>query len=154
LRQLAPVPNECIDFIYLDPPFFSNRNYEVIWGDEAEVRSFEDRWEGGIQVYIKLDARSRCSDEAYPEVDGFAVPPLRSPCKPLPKVMFDGVFESGNFRNEIVWKRTTAHNGAKRYGPVHDTILYYVVDSSSATWNQQHQAYGDEYVSTKSTIQN
>ena len=52
LRQLAQFPNECIDLIYLDPPFFSNRNYEVIWGDEAEVRSFEDRWEGGIQVYI------------------------------------------------------------------------------------------------------
>jgi len=30
----------------IDPPFFSNRNYEIIWGDEAETRSFEDRWEG------------------------------------------------------------------------------------------------------------
>lgn len=36
-----------VDLIYLDPPFFSNRHYEVIWGDEAEVRSFKDRWEGG-----------------------------------------------------------------------------------------------------------
>lgn len=53
------------------------------------------------------------------------------------------------FRNESVWKRTTAHNSTKRYGPVHGAILYYVADSSNATWNQQHQAYGDEYVSTK-----
>ena len=54
-------PAECVDLIYLDPPFFSNRNYEVIWGDEAEVRSFEDRWEGGIQLH-RLDgsASSRC----------------------------------------------------------------------------------------------
>lgn len=52
LRQLSEFPSECVDLIYLDPPFFSNRNYEVIWGDEAEVRSFEDRWEGGMQVYI------------------------------------------------------------------------------------------------------
>ncbi len=52
LRQLAQFPDECVDLIYLDPPFFSNRTYEVIWGDEAEVRSFEDRWEGGIQVYV------------------------------------------------------------------------------------------------------
>ena len=42
-----------VDLIYLDPPFFSNRHYEVIWGDEAEVRSFKDRWEGGINVYIE-----------------------------------------------------------------------------------------------------
>ncbi len=52
LQQLVDFPSECVDLIYLDPPFFSNRLYEVIWGDEAEVRSFEDRWEGGIQVYI------------------------------------------------------------------------------------------------------
>lgn len=46
LRLMAEMPAECVDLIYLDPPFFSNRHYEVIWGDEAEVRSFEDRWEG------------------------------------------------------------------------------------------------------------
>ena len=31
---------------------FSNRNYEVIWGDEGEVTSFKDRWSGGIEHYI------------------------------------------------------------------------------------------------------
>ena len=36
------------DLIYLDPPFFSHRHYEVVWGDEAEVRSFKDRWAGLI----------------------------------------------------------------------------------------------------------
>lgn len=36
LHRLAQFPAECIDLVYLDPPFFSNRNYEVIWGDEAE----------------------------------------------------------------------------------------------------------------------
>ena len=44
-------PNS-IDLVYLDPPFFSNRNYEVIWGDEGEIRSFKDRWSGGIDHYI------------------------------------------------------------------------------------------------------
>ncbi len=43
LHRLSQFPAECIDLVYLDPPFFSNRQYEVIWGDEAEVRSFEDR---------------------------------------------------------------------------------------------------------------
>ena len=52
LARLAKLPGDSVDLIYLDPPFFSNRTYEVIWGDEAEVRSFEDRWEGGIQHYI------------------------------------------------------------------------------------------------------
>src|ERR1700677_3767496 len=38
LDLLGQFPSECIDLVYLDPPFFSNRQYEVIWGDEAEVR--------------------------------------------------------------------------------------------------------------------
>src|SRR5512132_1089525 len=51
--RLSQFPAECVDLIYLDPPFFSNRHYEVIWGDEAEIRSFEDRWEGGVHVYVE-----------------------------------------------------------------------------------------------------
>ncbi|MDR1860307.1 MAG: hypothetical protein LBR06_05245 [Bacteroidales bacterium] len=38
--------------IYLDPPFFSNRNYEVIWGEAGEVRSFQYRWSGRMYHYI------------------------------------------------------------------------------------------------------
>lgn len=60
LALLAEFPDECVDLIYLDPPFFSNRHYEVIWGDEAEVRSFGDRWKGDIDVYIEwMEARLR-----------------------------------------------------------------------------------------------
>jgi hypothetical protein len=40
---LAQFPNECVDLIYADPPFFSNRHYEVIWKDGSELRVFEDR---------------------------------------------------------------------------------------------------------------
>ena len=36
------MPNESVDLIYMDPPFFSGKNYEVIWKDGAEVRSFTD----------------------------------------------------------------------------------------------------------------
>jgi len=52
LEILATMEKESVDLIYIDPPFFSNRYYEIIWGDEAEIRSFEDRWEGWINVYI------------------------------------------------------------------------------------------------------
>ncbi len=43
LEQLAKLPDACIDLIYIDPPFNSNRNYEVFWGETKEKRAFEDR---------------------------------------------------------------------------------------------------------------
>ncbi len=37
------LPDACVELIYIDPPFNSNRNYEVFWGETREVRAFEDR---------------------------------------------------------------------------------------------------------------
>jgi hypothetical protein len=43
LDQLAKLPDHCVDLIYIDPPFNSNRNYEVFWGETKKKRAFEDR---------------------------------------------------------------------------------------------------------------
>jgi len=51
LEQLKKLPDACVDLIYIDPPFNSNRNYEVFWGETKEKRSFEDR-HGSTQAYI------------------------------------------------------------------------------------------------------
>ena len=41
-------PDECVDLVYLDPPFNSNADYNIIFGQEngvpAQVRGFEDTW--------------------------------------------------------------------------------------------------------------
>ncbi len=44
LEMLLTIESESVGQIYINPPFFNNRNYEIIWGDEAEIRSFEDGW--------------------------------------------------------------------------------------------------------------
>ena len=51
-RILRDFPEECVDLIYVDPPFFSNKQYEILWGNGYELRSFEDRWQGDILNYI------------------------------------------------------------------------------------------------------
>lgn len=54
--------------------------------------------------------------------------------------MMDGIFGHENYRNEIIWQRTSSHNSAKRYGRIHDTILYYSA-SDKFTWNKQYTKY-------------
>jgi DNA modification methylase len=62
LDQLAGLPNHCVDLIYIDPPFNSNRNYEVFWGETKEKRSFEDR-HASTQAYKDAQGRRfRVSD--------------------------------------------------------------------------------------------
>jgi len=126
LEILATMEKESVDLIYIDPPFFSNRHYEIIWGDEAEIRSFEDRWEGGINVYIdwmkerviELHRVLKPTGSMYLHCDWHAAHYL--------KVMMDEIFGRNNFRNEIVWVYTTGGRVSKKmYGHRHDTILFY-----------------------------
>jgi len=58
LDQLRKLPEACVDLIYIDPPFNSNRNYKVFWGETKEKRSFEDRHES-TKAYIDY-MRPRC----------------------------------------------------------------------------------------------
>ena len=62
LEQLAKLPDACVDLIYIDPPFNSNRNYEVFWGETKEKRAFDDR-HASTQAYIDY-MRPRCVELA------------------------------------------------------------------------------------------
>jgi DNA modification methylase len=126
LIWLKQFPEKCIDLIYLDPPFFSNKHYEVIFNDGEEIRSFQDRWKGGINHYIgwmkervfELHRVLKDTGSFYLHCDWHASHYL--------KVMCDEIFGYNNFRNEVVWCYTGASSpGAKQFSRKHDLILYY-----------------------------
>ena len=60
------------------------------------------------------------------------------------KVLMDAIFGHDSFRNEIVWKRTSAHSDANKLGAVHDLILYYA--RPSATFHRQYTPYSKDYL--------
>jgi len=132
LEQLAKLPPACVDLIYIDPPFNSNRNYEVFWGETKEKRSFEDR-HASTQAYTDY-MRPRClalskvmkpTGTMYYHCDRHA--------SHYVKVMLDQIFGENNFQSEIIWKRTHAHGSAKRWAPIHDSIFMYS-GSKEYTW--------------------
>lgn len=51
IEKLEKLPDACVDLIYIDPPFNSNRNYEVFWGETRETRAFDDR-HASTEAYI------------------------------------------------------------------------------------------------------
>ncbi len=61
------------------------------------------------------------------------------------KLLMDAVFGARSYRNSLVWKRTSAHNSAKNYGRITDTILYYS-NGENYVWNKVSQAYDKEYL--------
>ena len=61
------------------------------------------------------------------------------------KALMDAIFGHQNFRNEIIWRRISAHNSARRWGPIHDTLLFYS-RGDNYTWNRLFQDYDKEYL--------
>jgi adenine specific DNA methylase Mod len=61
------------------------------------------------------------------------------------KLLMDAIFGPDQFRSEIIWKRTGAHGSAKRFGPVHDTILL-VTKADDYKWNPIYTAYDPSYL--------
>ena len=146
LQKLEP---ESIDLIYIDPPFFSNRTYEVIWGDKGEVRSFEDRFSGGIDHYISwlkervqvLYQLLKPTGSIFVHCDWHADAYIRVH-------ILDKVFGINNFRGDIVWQRTNAHNDAKKKLSVITDTIYYYSKATQITYNPIFIPYSNEYKQT------
>jgi len=125
LHIMRSIPSNTVDLIYIDPPFFSGRNYNVIWGDNHELRSFEDIWEGGLDGYlIWLNTRLyemkrilKPTGSIYVHCDWHASHYI--------KVEMDKIFGYENFRNEVVWGYEKPRSAKKKWRSNHDVILFY-----------------------------
>ncbi len=126
LHVMRSLPSESVDLIYIDPPFFSGKQYNVIFGDQNEIRSFSDVWEAGMPGYLVwLNARLlemkrllKKTGSIYVHLDWHAAHYV--------KVEMDKIFGYDNFRNEIIW-----HYGGwaqkldASFSWKYDTILFY-----------------------------
>ena len=168
------VPDESVDLIYLDPPFNSKRLYNAYIGG-AQWVAFEDtwRWHEAVEDFHAVAADvdlgrtmeglrlilGEGPNLAYLSYMANRLRECRRVLKPTGsiylhcdptmshylKVVMDVVFGAGRFRSEIIWKRTFSHGKAKRYGTVHDTILFYT-SGDDYQWTGATVGHDPEYV--------
>ncbi len=143
------IPDNSIDLIYMDPPFFSNKQYEVLWNDGYELRAFEDRWKGGIENYIAWmepvirEGHRVLKDTGsmYLHCDWHANAHLR--------ILMDKIFGSKNFRNEIIWAYSTSGRPKDRFPQKHDTIFCYgKTEKTFFNLKEVKEPYSEEYIKT------
>jgi DNA modification methylase len=186
------VPDETVDLVYLDPPFNSKADYNVLFkttGGEAsaaQATAFKDTWTWdeeaaeayhelmtaphipqqlrnlmeALKVFLTGDTGKRGNSMmAYLTMMALRLVELHRVLKPTGslylhcdptashyiKLIMDAVLGFGNFRNEIVWKRTHAHGSAKRFGPVHDVIFLYS-KTEAYTWTDLRIPHDPDYV--------
>ena len=196
------IADQSVDLIYLDPPFNSKRDYNLLFKSpkaalragnhpgagadanteqvfgQAQITAFEDTWHWGQQAEDEFREVLRHPNTAVADLmlalraflkenDMMAyltamcvrllemhrvLKPTASlylHCDPTAshylKLVLDGVFGPERFCNEIIWKRTGSHSSAKRFGPVHDVLLYYR-KSERFTWSDVRLGYESAYL--------
>lgn len=178
------VPDESVDLIYLDPPFNSAANYNVLFQEKsgeqsaAQISAFEDTWhwteESEATFHDVATSAPPRLVSLLQSMRGFlgtndmmAYLTMMTPrllelhrvlketgsiylhCDPTAshylKLLLDSIFGAVNFRNEIIWKRTTAHSSAKKYAPVHDVILHFG-RTAKTKWNSPRVPYETAYL--------
>jgi DNA modification methylase len=185
------IPDESVDLIYLDPPFNSNRNYNVLFKDEsgseseAQITAFEDTWhwnQAAEETYNDLvtqapdhvskmiaslrDFIGTNQMMAYLVMMAARLVELHRVLKPTGslylhcdptashylKIILDTIFGTKNYRAEIIWKRSSAHNdtrqGAKQPGRIHDILFFYSKDDREWTWNPIYTPYDADYIAS------
>ena len=185
LRQ--HIKDESVDLIYLDPPFNSRQDYNVLFAEKdgtrssSQIMAFEDTWEWNqdaeraYEEIVELGGRVSDAMRAFrtflSNSDMMAYLAMMAPrlvelkrvlkitgsiylhCDPTAshylKMLMDAVFGPQYFRNEITWKRTTAHSDAKQgrkaFGNVADVMLFYG-KGETLTFNAQHSEYDATYL--------
>ena len=182
------IADESVDLIYLDPPFNSNRSYNVLFKEEsgessqAQMTAFEDTWHWDTEterIYTELvtgqieTTISNAVSEMISSLRSFIGPnqmmaylvmmtarlvelhrvlkptgSLYLHCDPTAshylKIILDTIFGAEHFQNEVIWKRTTGHSDATKYGSVHDVIFFYS-KSDDFTWNRVFTEYDEDY---------
>ena len=178
------IPDESVDLVYLDPPFKSSQNYNILFKEQngsraaSQIRAFEDTWtwsQDDEAIYADMVTKGGKVADCLQAFRTFLGPcdmlaylVMMAPrlaelsrvmkktasiylhCDPAAshylKMLLDAVFGPGNFRNEIVWKRTSAKGLAfTRFAGDHDTILRYS-RSDKWTWNPVYTEHDPEYL--------
>lgn len=155
-----------VDLVYIDPPFASGVDYakqvyirrnprvaEAIAQAEQELdidelKAFEEKMYGDVwdkEKYLSWMYENLMAIKSVMSQNASIYVHLDYHIGHYVKILLDEIFGEQNFRNEIIWKRSTAHSDSSGFANLHDSIFYYSMDEESV-FNTQYVPYSQEYI--------
>lgn len=155
-----------VDLVYIDPPFASGADYakqvyirrnpkvaEAIAQAEQELdidelKSFEEKMYGDVwdkEKYLSWMYENLMAIKSVMSENASIYMHLDYHIGHYVKILLDEIFGEDNFRNEIIWKRATAHSDAEFYGNNFDCIYFYTNSAYDYTFNTVYTDYDEEY---------
>jgi len=128
-----------VRLVYIDPPFATRQEFR----GSQDQKAYQDKLVGA-QFIEFLRKRLLLLRELLTE-DGSLYIHLDTKKSHYIKVILDELFGETNFRNEITWKRQSAHSDSGQCGAIHDSLFFYT-RSPAWTWNEIRTPPSPDYV--------
>ncbi|MBU0713341.1 site-specific DNA-methyltransferase [bacterium] len=164
LPSLLPEFAGKVNLIYIDPPFNVGADFSFTATipdnpeteeDETtsftkqasiiEQKAYRDTWGKGLESYLQWFYETAILLRELLAEDGSIYVHLDWHVGHYAKAVLDEVFGYDNFKNEVVWQRFNYHADAKRYGIVHEGILFYT-KTEKYIWNPQRTSFKESYI--------
>ncbi len=146
-----------LKLIYIDPPFDVGADFSMdieIGGDTFTKRpnileeiAYRDTWGRGADSFIAMIYERLVLMRDLLAEDGSIYVHCDWRVNAYIRACLDEVFGKGEHRNEIIWRRTNAHNDPGRFGVIIDTLHYYA-KSEHNIWNDVYVPYSQEYLAS------
>lgn len=124
IEVMKSIDENCVDLIYLDPPFFTQDTQSLVSSKNKVAYSFDDKWEDMDSYLNYMEERLRECKRILKETGSIFLHCDRNASHYL-KVLMDKIFGISNFQSEIIWAYKRWSNSKKGLLNNHQVILFY-----------------------------
>jgi site-specific DNA-methyltransferase (adenine-specific) len=137
--QLDEIPDNSVDLIYIDPPFFSQKAHSLSTRNGEVVNSFSDKWQSSNEYCVFIKERLLKMRDKLKQT-GSLFFHCDNNASHLIRLLLDEVLGSNQFRSKIVWTYKRWSNAKKGLLPAYQEIFFYS-KSSAFHFNKTYGAY-------------
>lgn len=133
LDAISQIPDESVDFLYIDPPFASNATYHQqikIPGHTISRPAYTDLWEHGLSSYLEFLVPRLVAMKPLLKPTGSICVHLDNHGSHYVKLAMDAIFGADRLINEVIWRYGKMSNTRRRFPQNHDTLLIYAASDS------------------------
>ncbi len=123
-NKLKELNNECVDLVYFDPPFFTQKTHSLKTRDNSKTYEFEDKF-NSLNEYLELIESVLIQSKRVLKVTGSVFLHCDKTASHYIRIILDKVFGHDNFQSEIVWSYKRWSNSKKGLLNAHQIIFFY-----------------------------
>lgn len=141
LQALEKISSSTVDMIYLDPPFFTNKNHTLASRNQEKKFSFSDVWSSLNEYARFMECRIIQIHRVLKDTGSIFIH-CDTNANFLLRMILDNIFGSDQFRSEIIWSYKRWSNSAKSLLPAHQTIFFFS-KTEHYKFNRMYSAYSE-----------